>query len=144
MGAAAIQLLKTLDPGINEPLVQYSTAKNATTALGALWGVSVNSKEESVMVREMLKSYVTSNPVKSQWYEHFLAGMHKRMGNSTQQDEAISIEQMLGLMEVFEEDWQKLMKNHHRTSGQVCDVVFPALFSVLAYTVVRCEEKKSH
>jgi hypothetical protein len=80
----------------------------------------------------MLKSYVTSNPVKSQWYERFLAGMHKRMGDSTQQDEAISIEQMIGLMEVFEEDWKKLMKNHHGTAGQIREVVFPALFSVLA------------
>jgi hypothetical protein len=54
-----------------------------------------NSKEESVMVREMPRGYVTSNPVKLPWYERFLAGgMHKRMGYSTrQQDEAISIEQ---------------------------------------------------
>jgi hypothetical protein len=80
MGAAAIQLLKTLDPGINEATVQFSTAKTITTALGALWEVSTQSKGETVMVRDMTNSYVTSNPVKSQWYERFLQGMHKRMG----------------------------------------------------------------
>jgi hypothetical protein len=46
MGAAALQLLKTLDPGTTEATVQYSTAKSLTTALGALWEVSVHSKEE--------------------------------------------------------------------------------------------------
>jgi hypothetical protein len=40
LGAAALQLLKTLDPGINEPLVQHSTATKMTAALGALWEVS--------------------------------------------------------------------------------------------------------
>jgi hypothetical protein len=133
MGAAALQLLKTLDPGINEPLVQYSTATKMTTALGALWEVSIESKGETVMVRDMLKSYVTSNPIKSQWYERFLLGMHKRMGDKVKQDEAISIEQMVALMDVFERDWEKVMKDKHRTDNQVREILFPALFSVLAF-----------
>jgi hypothetical protein len=113
MGAASLQLLKTLDPGINEALVQFSTAKVVTTALGAIWEVSVESKGETVMVRDMMKSYVTNNPVKSQWYERFMLGMHKRMGDKVKQDEAISIEQMLALMDVFERDWEKIMKDKH-------------------------------
>jgi hypothetical protein len=133
MGAAALQLLKTLDPGITESTVQYSTAKGLTTALGALWEVSVRSKEETVMVKDKLKSYVTTNPVKSQWYERFLSGMHKRMGDNVKQDEAISIEQMLALMEMFENDWRKLGRDKHKAPGKVREVLFPALFSVLAY-----------
>jgi hypothetical protein len=81
MGAAAIQLLKTLDPGINESLVQFSTAIGIKTALGALWEVSLQAKEETVMVRGMAKSHTTASPVKSQWFERFLKGMHKRMGD---------------------------------------------------------------
>jgi hypothetical protein len=133
VGAAAIQLLKTLDPGITEPLVQYTTATKITTALGALCEVSVHSKGETVMVREITKSYVTSNPVKSQWYKRFLKGMHKRMGDSVKQDEAISIEQMLALMEMFEKDWRKVVRNPRRTHPQLREVLFPALFLVLAY-----------
>jgi hypothetical protein len=132
MGAAVLQLLKTLDPGINEALVQCSTAKAATAAPGALWEVSIESKGETVMVRDMLKSYVTSNPVKSQWYERFLLGMHKRMGDEVKQDEAISIEQMVVLMDVFERDWEKVMKDKQRAGNQVREALFPALFSVLA------------
>jgi hypothetical protein len=133
MGAAAIQLLKTLDPGITEPLVQYSTAKGITTALGAMWEVSVQSKEETVMVCDMSKSYVTANPVKSQWYKRFLKGMHKRMGDKVKQDKAISIEQMCVLMDAFENGWTELGKNRRKTQVQVREVLFPTLFSVIAF-----------
>jgi hypothetical protein len=133
MGAACIQLLKTLDPGVTENLVQYSTAKNVTTALGALWEVSVESKDQTIMIRDRTKSYVTNNPVKSQWYEKFLSGMHKRMGDSVKQDEAISVEQMIALMEMFERDWGVLLKNGERTNNQVREVLFPGLFAVLAF-----------
>jgi hypothetical protein len=97
-GAAAIQSLKTQDPGTTEPLVQHAAAPKTTVVLGALWEVSAHSKEERVMVQDMTKSHVTSNPVKSQWHERFLKGMHERMGNSVKQDKAKSIEQTLALM----------------------------------------------
>ncbi len=85
MGAAAIQLLKTLDPGINEALVQHSTAKVVTTSLAASWAVSVHSKGETVMVRAMLQSYVPNHPVTSQWCERFMLGVHERMVTSVKQ-----------------------------------------------------------
>jgi hypothetical protein len=114
--------------------VQYSTATAMTTSLGALREVSVQSKEDTVMVREMSKSYVTSNPVKLQWYERFLSGMYKRMGDKVKHDEAIfSIEQMIGLMEILEEAWQKNMGNGNRMHNQVGDILFPALFWIVAY-----------
>jgi hypothetical protein len=85
------------------------------------------------MVRDMLKSYVTSNPVKYQWYEKFLLGMHKWMGGVVKQDEAISIEQMVELMEMFERDWEKVTRKSCRMAGEIREVLFPALFSVLAF-----------
>jgi hypothetical protein len=133
MGMAAVQLLKTLDPGIHEPLVQYSTAKGVSTALASLWEVLVQPKEETVMVRDMMKSYVTSNPVKSQWYKRFLNGMHKRLGDSVKQDEAISFEQMVALMRKFVEDWNWVMKEKTRKLAQVREVLFPTLFAVIAF-----------
>jgi hypothetical protein len=122
-----------MDPGINELTVQFSTATAMTTALGALWEVSAESKDQTVMIRDMTKSYVTTNPVKSQWYERFLKGMHKRMGDCVKQDEAISIEQMIALLEVFEEDWTNLRGNKWRTANQTREILFPVLFAVVAY-----------
>jgi hypothetical protein len=84
------------------------------------------------MVLEMMKSYVTSNPIKSQWYKCFLNGMHKRMGDSVKQDAAVSIEQMVALMDKFEEDWNRVMKEKTRRLAQVREVLFPTLFAVIA------------
>jgi hypothetical protein len=55
------------------------------------------------------------------------------MGDNIKHDEAILIEQMFALMEKFEEDWQKLAKDERRTPAQSCEVLFPALFLVVAY-----------
>jgi hypothetical protein len=63
------------------------------------------------------------------------------MGNLVKQDKAISIEQMLALMELFESDWRKVMADRYRTYGQVQKVLFPALFSVLAYCGALCGEE---
>jgi hypothetical protein len=93
------------------------------------------------MVKDMSKSYVTSNPVKSQWHERFMSGTHKRMGDLVKQDEAISVEQMLALMEMFERDCDKVMKDKHRVDNQVREVLFAALFLVLTFRgVLRGEE----
>jgi hypothetical protein len=59
--------------------------------------------------------------------------MHKRMGDKVKQDEAISIEQMLGLMKVFEQDWEKLMRNRNPTHNQIREVLFPALSAIMAF-----------
>jgi hypothetical protein len=37
--------------------------------------------------------------------------MHKQMGDKVKQDEAISIEQMIALVRVFEEDWVAVKAN---------------------------------
>ena len=49
------------------------------------------------------------------------------------QDQAICAEQMLALLEIFEGDWEKVMKS----VGQACcqalhEALFPALFLALA------------
>ena len=62
-----------------------------------------------------------------------MSDMQKRMGDSVKQDEAISIEQMLALMEMFERDYEKVMKDKHRSNDQVREVLFPALFAILAF-----------
>jgi hypothetical protein len=55
------------------------------------------------------------------------------MGDKVKQDEAISIDQMLALMEVFERYWLNLTSNRRKSAGQVRAALFPALFSVLAF-----------
>jgi hypothetical protein len=133
MGSAVVQLLKTLDPGKNEKYVQYETAKNVRTVLGAIWEVSVESKDQTVIVQDMTKSFLTTSPTKSQWFSRFMVGMHKRMGDLTKQDEAISVELMVALMDEFEKDWGLVNRDRLATDGEVAEVLFPALFAVTAF-----------
>jgi hypothetical protein len=142
MGTEALKLLRTLDPGNTEATVQYSTAKSLTTALGALCKVSMHSKEETVtMVKYKLKCYLTTALVRLKWYKQFLNGMHKQMRHNIKQDEALLIEQMLALMEMFEDDWQKLAKYKQRILAGSCEVLFSALFLVVMYCGALCGEK---
>jgi hypothetical protein len=136
MGSAVLQLLKTLDPGKCEKYVQCETAKNVRTALGAVWEASVESKDQTVIVRDMTKSFVTTNPTKtkSQWFfSRFMEGMHERMGDMRKQDEAISVELMGALMEEFEKDWVRVTSGLEKTDAEAAEVLFPALFLLLAY-----------
>jgi hypothetical protein len=52
---------------------------------------------------------------------------------SLKQNEAVSIEQMIALMKLFEDNWETIMKNKLRTFNQVREVLFHALFLVLAF-----------
>jgi hypothetical protein len=133
MGSAVVQLLKTLDPGKHEKTAQFDTAKNVRTVLGAVWEVSVESKDQTVIVQDMTKSFLTTSPTKSQWFGRFMQGMHKRMGDVTKQDEAISVELMAALMEEFEKDWIKVNRDGLATDAAIMEVLFPALFAVTAF-----------
>jgi hypothetical protein len=133
MGSAVVQLLKTLDPGKHEKYVQFDTAKNVWTVLGTVWEVSVESKDQTVIVQDTTKSFLTTSPTKSQWFSRFMQGMHKRMGDLSKQDEAISVELMETLIKEFEKDWMKVTRDGLALDGEIEEVLFPALFAVTAF-----------
>jgi hypothetical protein len=133
MGSAVVQLLKTFDPRKNEKYVKYKTAKNMRTYLGAVWEVSVETKDQTVIVQDTTKDFLTTNPTKSQWFSRFMAGMHKRMGDMMKQDEAISVELMVALMDEFKKDWIAATQDRLATVSELCEVLFPALFAAMAF-----------
>ena len=44
------------------------------------------------MAKDTRKTYVTSCPSYSLWFERFIVGMHKRMGDVVHQDKAVTLE----------------------------------------------------
>jgi hypothetical protein len=133
MGSAVFQLMQMLDAGKHENNVQFETAKNMRTVLGAMWEDSVEGKDQTVIVQSMTKSFLTTSPTKSQWFGRFMMGLHKRMGDMVKQDEAISIELMIAVMEEFEKDWVIVTKNGLGMDEAVKEVLFLALFAVTAF-----------
>jgi hypothetical protein len=133
MFTAITLLMRSLDPGINETTIQFATARKFRSFFFNYWNVSVKGSQlDTVAVRETTKLIVTSSPTNKDWFERFLKGMHCRMGDTHHPDLGISIEIMVELMKQFERDWRAVEKNQRDWRGKK-RVIFPALFSIVAY-----------
>jgi hypothetical protein len=129
MAIAVCILKRSLDPGKNELFVQYNTGRKMMSAYASFWKASVEGDSDAVVQRNTTKKFSTKCPTHGPWFERFMLGMHKRQGDQSYPDRAISIEVMLALMERFERAWEV-------AEGQESEeraVLFPALFSVITY-----------
>ena len=61
----------------------------------------------SVMARDVRKTYVTSCPSYSLWFERFIVGMHKRMGDEVHQDKAVTLEVVHKLIDGLEVEYTR-------------------------------------
>ena len=59
----------------------------------------------SVMARDTRKTYVTSCPLYSLWFEMFVFGIHKRMGDVVHQDKDATLDVVHKLIEGLEVDY---------------------------------------
>jgi len=77
------------------------------------------------------KKLITSAcPTNGEWFERFMLGYHRRVGDVNRPDLAISIEVMVALMARFERLWI-LADGDGPSQGTV---LFPALFAISTYT----------
>jgi hypothetical protein len=129
MAMAVCILMRSLDPGINEEYVQYGTARKMRSAYSNFWQASVEGGKHAVVQRNTTKMFMTSCPTNGFWFERFMLGMHKRQGDQSYPDLAISIDVMLALMERFERAWE-VAKGQEKEERAV---LFPALFSIITY-----------
>jgi len=68
-------------------------------------------------------------PTNGEWFERFMLGFHKRVGDVSRLDLAVLIEVMLALMERFDRLW--ILTDGDSKKKE--EVLFPALFAVAAY-----------
>jgi hypothetical protein len=122
-------LLRSLDPGKNEKYVQYGTSRKMRSAISNFWSSSIEGGKHAVVQRDTTKMFETSCPTHGEWFERFMLGMHKRQGDKSYPDLAISIEAMLALMERFDAFWKEA-RGDWKKEGEV---LFPALFSVVTF-----------
>jgi hypothetical protein len=106
MKIACTILHRTLDPGKHEAHIQFATARKIRSAYSNVYHASRLMKEVTVMAFETNKMYETSCPTYGYWFERFILGCHKRMGDIVVSDYALSKEIYLELMTQLEEDWQ--------------------------------------
>ena len=71
-----------------------------------IWHSSKHTLTTSVMARDLKKMFENSCPSYSLWFERFVQGMHKRMGDESHQDQAITLEVIHRLIEDLEKDYR--------------------------------------
>jgi hypothetical protein len=93
------------------------------------WRASVEGQAASVMMRGTTKLLMSTCPTNGEWLERFMLGSHKRVGDVSCPDLAVSIKVMLALIKRFDRLW--ILADGDSKKQE--DVLFPALFAVPAY-----------
>ena len=106
MGIATCLLRRSLERGKYRETLQFETVRKLRSAYSNLWHASQATLTTSVMARDVRKTYVTTCPTYSLWYERFMLGMHKRMGDEVRQDLAISLDVIHKMVEGLEEEYE--------------------------------------
>jgi ribosomal protein S10 len=58
------------------------------------------------MAKDMRKLTVTKCPTYGTWFEKFNRGIHKRMGDISKPDKAISVPVLLEIMKALDQEWE--------------------------------------
>ncbi len=83
--------------------MKYSMARKAHATLTILWESSPLGGDDLTL---SAGSVATLCPSEGWWYQHVESGICARMGDMVSQDRAYTIEVVLALLKMFEEEWQ--------------------------------------
>jgi hypothetical protein len=107
MQIACVLLRRSLDPGKWEANIQFATARKIRSTYSNVFHSSSQVGKISVMAYEISKTYETHCPTYGYWFERFILGCHKRMGDMVVSDFALSVEIFRELLAGLEEDFQE-------------------------------------
>jgi len=104
MGPAIVMLKHLLDPGRYGDHITFSTLQKYRSSFSNVWGVSVQTLQDSIMARASAKMCTSTCPTNGLWFERFMGGVHSRMGDDHRSEAAISSCVMKLLLKCSEED----------------------------------------
>ncbi len=109
VAVAVAMLVKSTKPGRhNESYTQFETMRKLRAAYSNMFHASARSNIDTLMLgRDMTKSFLTTCPTKSNWFERFSSGCLQRMGQEVKQDLVVSIQVMLAFQEELERKWRE-------------------------------------
>jgi len=102
---ACILLHRSLDTGKNDITIQFGTMRKLRSAFSNAFHASKYSTGLVTMAQDARKTVVTDSPTYGIWFQRFMLGCHKRMGEKVKQDMGVSIGVMHCLMDIFEKDF---------------------------------------
>jgi hypothetical protein len=108
MTEATLFLNRSRAPGKNAEFLQFGTTRKLRSMFSNLYGTTPAGVEAlSAMGDGKALQLFSDAPTNSVWHRRFIEGSHRRMGDRTHQDRAISISELLKLVEIWEEEWEE-------------------------------------
>ena len=90
------------------------------------------------MARDLKYTYITSYPTYGFWFERFIIGMHKKMGDEVHQDQTVAVEVIHKLMERFKFDY-----SHSKLNEEKEGITDQAIFVLAAFLIALRGEEES-
>ena len=129
VGVAIGMLLRSLNPGKYGDYTQFATIRKERSCYSNYFHASVvGASAMSTLGRDTAKSFLTTCPTQSLWFERFSKGCLYRMGEEVKQDLAISIEVMHCLMKLFNDEWMKTPMSWDKS-----EIASVALYCIIAF-----------
>ena len=114
MGAAIVMLQLSLAPGKNDTNVQFGTIRQFRASYSNIFQASVKGQDAAVLAHGTKKLFVTKCPSYGIWFSKFSHGCHRRMGDISKPDRALSIEILVEIMKDLELEWVTLRSDIDR------------------------------
>jgi hypothetical protein len=118
MCAAIVILQVSLNPGKYNWHVQFGTVRKFRSAFSNVYHASKEGLDAMVMAKDTQKMTVTKCPTDGQWFEKFMKGCHKRMGEIVKPDRALSSIILLEILKLLELDWANHPENHYKLASE--------------------------
>jgi hypothetical protein len=122
-------LTKSAEPGRYKNHTQFETIRKLRLAYSNLYHASADgSGSMATLGRDSAKTFLSTCPSHSLWFERFAKGCLQRMGQEIRQNLAMSIRVLLALLDLLEREWQADPTLHGKEVK-----VYLGAFSVIAY-----------
>ena len=107
MKVAVAVLDRSLDPGIYAEFVQWDTFRKARSCVTNITQAGVSGLSDAVGAYEKSKMWISKVPTHSFWFNRFMAGIHKRVGEIKRQDEPVTIDVLHAVDALLEAEWRR-------------------------------------
>ena len=94
MKLAVTVLDRSLDKGKHEAFVQWATFRKIRSTFTNVWQASLFGSKDVVGAYERKKTWISSSPSHQFFYNRFMVGCHKRVGELVKRDEPITVPQL--------------------------------------------------
>jgi len=103
MKYACTMLIRSLDEGKTSRTIQFGTMRKLRSCYTNVYHASKHVSKLVTMAKDIRKTAVTDSPTYGLWFERFMYGCHKRMGEILKQDMGMSIDAMHAYCDIGEE-----------------------------------------